>query len=839
MRLTKIIIGSILASLIMTALMLIMPNDKAHAINYCSDLDGKFSLSGSLRANPGAQYLGETVSVSGTLRAKEWPSGRGYFSFSNVRGNSYSQTNTTAPITRYGVSVTRDPYSRVPTAGRATIGNTGFWVYSYSKTDRNYKQSCYVSSNSKTYVAPVTILYPENIDLSWTVSRGRAWNDPVSITFTVTNKDGSGPTPQGRIDFDYSGIKEGIPYNYNYLSNGKVSVPITMSHIAFNAYDRGCTGGSIWDFIFGGNILYCKSSWYNLHNGFSQNAINGGNKYLTGHNAIAYVEFISSNRNIWNGGNEANPWNPGDKAETIWQMNSPRQSTNLLGTATGNTASIPNVSRAGTAEKQLPRLSRTCAANQTTCDGWTAQGRYGSGAYAWYALRINNFNGQNITPSSGSNRAFFLNCEPEGNGVVRFQYYDYGQGIYNPTMYSLMMNNKSQTFNLKDPSHGYGATSEIGILGGFENYRSISGDRWDIVAPISNLNGALGPQLNYANGLDKIQSWGGTTSSLGNASCGYPSPRAWVASNTTMTLPASQFVNGRYIFSTAMSIRLGSLDVRGGSGADNRTLPANPVTIQIRGPINRDVNVFCLANSNPANCIGQAVTRLNVAGDYNIRACWNGGVTGGGVHRVFTGSCSGFIPFRVYETFSCDFPETPENNITIGPDAQGQIITGTQGGTPQIIRSGDKIRVIYPNVTLANFKGLVSVPAPPAGEPQIKGRTRITDGSNPFSSSDVRLYDATGREIDANRGSSLEWNDGIEIANPVHFISYYWPSAITASGRASIQIERRIWVYATAFDPAKGATAPPDTQYWSCSSVGSRDIPHSAWIQIINSQLNQ
>ena len=809
----------------MTVLMLVMPTNNANAVGgYCSNPNNLAYVS-KVTATPASQYKGEPVQISGVLTAKKWANGGGYYTF-----NAKSTQRSVGPVS---VNMPTGWYSITT----LTMYNGDIQMYSY-RNNGTLSNQCVIKARSFSFSKTVTVKPPEDIDISWTVSRERAWNSPVSITFTVRNKSGIGPTPQGYINFDYSGIREGLQKDgIRIIGSTTYSVPINQ--VAFNAYDEGCRGASIWDFMFGGNILYCSSSWYNVHNGLSQNAINGGNKYLTGHNAIAYVDFISSNNNIWNNGVEANPWNPGDKAESIWQMNSPRQPSDLWGTASANSASVANLSRAGTAEKQLPRLNRSCATTQTNCDGWSAQGRYGNGAYAWYALRINNFNGQNITPSQGSNRAFFLNCEPEGNGVVRFQYYDYGQGIYDPAMYNTMMNNKSQVFNLKDPAHGWGATSQTGILGGFENYRTISNDRWDIVAPISNGYGASGPQMNYVSGLDKIQYWGGTTNSLGNASCGYPSPRAWVVSNTTMTLPSSQFVNGRYIFSTAMSIRLGSLDVRGGAGADNRTLPANPVTIQIRGPINRDVNVFCLANSNAANCIGQAITRLGTAGDYTIRACWNGGVTGGGVHRVFTGSCSGFIPFRVYETFSCDFPETPENNITIGPDAQGQTISGVQSGTPQIVRSGDKIRVTYPNVTLANFKGLVSVPSPPAGEPQIKGRTRIADGSNPSSSSDVRLYDASGREIDPGRGSSLEWNDGIEIANPVHFISYYWPSAINASGRTSVQIERRIWVYATAFDPAKGATAPPDTQYWSCSSVGSRDMPHSAWIQIINSQLNQ
>lgn len=809
----------------MTVLMLVMPTSNADALpsgeSYCKRSTGTFISINSTWTNPGSVYLSEAAT--------------GYVRISANNGYSFDRRNGSNYATRSAYDsyigenqVVRRAVGKFITIDVFRISIPSFDIKVYSDTSNS---SCWVNVGSQT--AEGTVNKPENIDLSWSVSGGRAWNDPVTVTFRVTNKDGSGPTPTGEINFDYSGIREGIQYDRIPI-NGVRSVTIPSNVVSFSAFDRGCRGGSIWDFVFGGNILYCSSTWFGTQLTPDPYPINQSTKFLTGHNAIAYVEFITGNRYIWNGGSEANPWNPGDKAESIWQMNSPTQSSNLFGTASSNTSGIPNVSKAGTIEKNIPRINKSCV-NSSTCDGWKPYTKYSNGSYAWYALRANNFSYK----SSGNivNSAFFLNCEPEGNGRVSFQYYDYGQGVYDPYMYKqYMMNNKGQSFNLKDPAHGLHSVYETGILGGFDNYNSASNDRWDIILPATNPWGeALSTQQNFVTMMHVVQRWGGGTA----PSCVYPSPRAWLPSTTTMTLPSSQFINGRYIFSTAMPVSLGSLDVRGGSGADNRTLPANPVTIQIRGPINRDVNVYCLSSANPSNCVRQAVTRLTTAGDYTIRACWNGGVTGGGVHRIFTGSCSGTISFRVYETFSCDFPETPANNITIGPDAQGQVFSGVQGGTPQIVRSGDKIRVTYPNVTLANFKGLVSVPSPPAGEPQIKGRTRIADGSNPTSSSDVRLYDASGREIDPGRGNSLEWNDGIEIANPVHFISYYWPSAITASGRASIQIERRIWVYATAFDPAKGATAPPDTQYWSCSSVGSRDIPHSAWIQIINSQLNQ
>ena len=806
----RIFFGSIVATLALTMLAMVLPNNAANAISNCATFDDKFYTS-SVGAYPSSAYAGDTVTVTSVIKTKAWASGNGYYSFSSSGGNvswkttSYISKNASVVQARYGL-------------GTATIYNSGFTIYSY-RNNGTLSNSCFVPYATKSYTANINIIPPVKPSVSWSISKQGSthrWNDSITVYFNLSN------SASGLLDFDLYGYSRGagatIPIDNVPINNGSGSVTLPSSMLSFNVFDAECAnaGGWFWD-----SQQSCSSTYWN---NAGTTIVSNANRYLHGSNGISSIDYRSSDTRRWynNTGNASGY--PG--AGLTWTLQSPIQvsDSSLYPTAVANgDPNIGGISKAGTISKTLPRISSSsCAKNQISCDGYLAYAKIGNGSYAWYALPMNNY----------ATQAFFINCEPEGGGNVTFNYYDYGQADYNGSFYNTMMTNKDKTFNIKQPmsAEGYLGGSQNGILSGFPK----STDRWDTVL---NQGSSWLPGIGFNNPNTFSQNWGNYLNTMGNPSCGYPRASAWMPSTTTISLPQSQWNDtaGKYVFSTVMPVKLATLEVRGGSGADNRTLYANPITIEVVGPPGRSRTTPCQSAAVACSNIAIPGGAFTTPGDYQVRACWGGQTSPGVQSRVFLPSCSGYISFKVYQTFACDFPENSTNNITIGPDAQGQVITGNNTSGPKIVRSGDKILVTYPNVTINNFKGLVDVPAPPAGSPQIKGRTRIVSGSDPYANSDVRLYDASGNEINSNRGG-LEWNNNIEIANPINFISYYWPSSLSAGGRASIQIERRIWVWATAFDPTQPNTSPPVTQWWSCDTT---DTPHSAWIQIINSQLSQ
>lgn len=834
MKKIYLIVSIILASFVMSIFASLITASPAYAKNQflgdCKNQDNKYYTK-SVQIDPNSAYVGDTVRFTVKIAVYN---GYSFVKWPGWNTVTLTQGTRTVPSWKWGF----------PPGGFNLSVDTGRILMKSDTTG----DTCWVNNKTITGTGWYAPPQPTAVNYTTNYNSGR-WDTDVTVNFRVTHMvNGSTYKLNGTVNFYYYGKDYLIPEQAP-ISNGYGSITIPRSHVVFTVCNRNWQPSAPWDMILKNSLVSCDSTWFLGSNMYKTGWIDAligvkpgqinltyATKYMSGLNGIAGIAFTP---------NEPLRWLPSLNAIPHgFVIDTPGTDSQTWGGANG-APGLTGVSRAGEDSRNLQRLDKACAQSATSttlCNGWKPyEGKkYGSGAYAWYALRINNFANQT---------AYYINCEPEGGGRVKFKYYDYGQGAYNASFYdNTLMTHKQQgiRFNLEPPAMSSLTPSATGILGGFEG--GSSPDRWDILKPARD-TGSFWPVVITGgftsvfsltpDGFNRYQNWGNYTGELGNASCVYPYASAWLPSTTTLSLPSSQIVNGQYLFSTAMPVRLGSLDVRGGSGADNRTLPATPVRIELRGPENVNVSVYCLSGGNSSACINQAVRTMRVPGDYTIRACWTGGVVGGGVHRIFTGSCSNTVSFKVYETFACTFPEDAANNITIGPDAQGQTITGNSGGSPKIVRSGDKIRVTYPNVTTNNFKGLVSVPAPPAGNPQIKGRTRIVAGSNPFESSDVRLYKVSGGstvEINSNRGSSLEWNDGIETANPVHYISYYWPSAQTASGRASIQIERRIWIWAQAFDPRQPATSPPVTQWWSCDTS---DSPHSAWIQIINSQLDK
>lgn len=798
----------------MTVLMLVMPTSNANAaIGYCSNPNDLAYIS-SFTASPASQYRGEQVKLSGILTAKKWPSGNGYYRFSN-------QKKTSEVVTYRNIS------TGASNIVSYTYTNGPLYMYSY-KNNGTLSNTCIIKANSFTFKQIVTVKPAETVDPKVTGISGTSdWNS-TPVVYLNMNTTG-GQIPYGRLSYELN--LPGGPTGSIRVTGNSVAIPMPRNMVNFSVYAPSeC---SSWLVVGNFKIdMTCRNEWFN--NGQSSGTISYGQRtaHLVGANTFTHIKFTPDNKNIVAPANKMELW----WEYYIWEQGRIKQVSNsqLWSTAVANgSRQLDGLSKAGSITKTLPEIDRSCAKTSTNCNNWQAYAKVGSGSYSWYALQL----------KSASAYSLFMNCEPEGGGNVTFKYYDYGQSNYPMSYYNTMKVSKDYTFNLRPPGEGesLGAGGgHLGLLGGFGSkpsagtrpimYEGWYGDKWDTVFA-NNLISGYGPII-------LSQPWGNYLSEMGNPSCSYPYPSAWVPSTTSISLPSSQWnpTAGTYVYSTVMPVKLASLEVRGGYGANNRSLNANPITIEVVGPDGRTRTTSCHASGTACYNLAIPGGAFKTEGNYSVRACWSGQTSPGINSRVFRGSCSGWINFRVYQTFACNFPEDGSNNITLGPDAQGQIIPGNATGTLQIIKSGDKIRVTYPNVTANNFKGLINTPTPPAGEPQIKGRTRLTSGSDPSAPSDVRLYNASGAEIDANR-TGLEWNNGLEVANPVNYISYYWPSAITASGRNTVQIERRIWIWATAFDPTKPNTAPPETQWWSCDA--SNDMPHSAKVQIINSQLNE
>lgn len=831
MKFLKLLIVGLLLGLVATVAMLLLPSNKAEAaIQYCSTWNDKVSVNYHY-VSPTSVYAGQQVNAYARFDTKFKSDGSGRYIFDST-DRMYLYQN------KYGITANPAGWGWMGSWANIDLSWGGFIVNEYDN-DNNLVNQCRIKWSAIPTHDIAIIKSAQYINVGKPkIYTGYKWNDYVDVKVYVSSSDPS-YQPQGEITMDFYGAPDIVHKLRASVSGNYATVRIPREWIAFNVFDQGsCAGtGNFWDWAaFWDSAESCSSSFWK-----GTSYIRNNQRYMKGVNRISSVDFRTYNPNIWrdNTGNWAGK--PGDAG--TWQMGyptQPRSSSELWNTAVANGGQNDGLSVAGTTTKTLTtRLNAACAKSSSSCNGWTSYGKYGSGSYAWYALKVNSLNHSGSGYSSlNSNYAYFINCEPEGGGRVTFKYYDYGQSTWTDYMYDRMRTNKDKTFNVGNPfgGRGNGTTPSNGILEGF-GVDGISSDRWDVAGGITGIYGhALGGWLSTANGSEWSQNWGNYVGELGNGTCAYPYPSAWMPSNISISLPASQYAPsvGTYVYSTVMPVSLENLSVMGGSGADYRALNASPVTINVTGPNGRSRTTNCHAGAT--TCINTAIPGgpFTAPGDYSVQACWNGQTSPGVYSRVFYGGCSNVVSFRVYQTFACDFPENAPNNITIGPDSQGQVITGDNTNSPKIIRSGDKILVTYPNVTLSNFKGLVATPSPPAGELQIKGRTRIATGSNPYANSDVRLYNASQNEIDANR-SGLEWNNGNEISNPVNYISYYWPSAISSSGRGSIQIERRIWVWATAFDPTQPITSPPVTQYWSCNTT---DMPHSAWIQIINSQLN-
>lgn len=792
----------------------------------------------------GATTKGSSSLVDDYLYKGETTTMIGYYSLNKVGSSTYSTSQTS--ITSWGSSskvVTPSGGSFYSAGGSVSISNYArtlyVWKPMYGKLypagTCNLRASTYTWSDSVTMVPaqPVSMSYSSDPKNS-----SHTWNADVRISFKITRNPNTGLF--GNTYYPYRTLGGAVTFIVNNSSkigmavpaNGNASTNIDSKLANFNVFDEGCSGFDLWKFLFNGwQVDSCKSSWYDAWN-IDSGAITLSNQHLVGANTVNSVKYTP--------GSYSNYFQETSGSDTGFKLESPRQPTNsqLWNTAASNIgapASIAGVSKAGTKLVSGVRQTASLACNTTSlfC--------VDNNAYAWYKIPLNNYG----TKQMG------VNCEPEGNGQVSVDYYDYGQADYTPSQYWIMKANKQYTYNLSWPNSKWPDTFN-GVLTGYSNTLNIANtwatagtDRWDIGRNFGEYSVALGTLFNTPN--TSSQSWGNR---MANIDCGYPYPNPWVNADIKIALPSKQYNNTSktYAYSDIMPVTLATLKVSKPTNPDARNLKASPVTIKITGTNKSTINTYCHSSGIPSYCNNLRLGTFK-PGDYNVQACWAG-------NRVFKATCSNVVSFKVYAVFSCNFSQAnkPITIDYINPETGLKTVTGS--ADTNLIRSGQLWKVTYPNINLSSdVKGLIGGGT---GGYNVAGRSYIA--GTPIGASEVRLFKVFGGNTDApfeltrqignfanifgTGDSSLPGLFGgwyyaaptdtgkagvsktktwqmLPKTNPAQseYISVAWPSTIGPNGvRIPMQLVREVAVYGEAFDPWQLAGEPPNLGWHSCSS---------------------
>lgn len=807
---------------------------------FCSRPATEFLTNERVTSKPGPLYWDESGIISGKVDTRNYADG--YYTFNGWNPSMGRTANL------------NNSYITGP--GWYYVTNPNIRVYRYNTDKNEYDGSCVIPGGMVKAYTSVATMPQQNVQVNVWVSWGRAWNDGVTVYSTVYGNGSRRVGAYGKVEAKFNDKFITI-----WIDNGMGSANLQKDRINFNVYDKGCDASNPLDIVFGGgHILNCTSSWWNLG---QTERVTFNDLHLTGANYINNATFYSDNESVWHGG-----WGVGGMYDyqtqdwLRWKMGAPGKSVNLESDAVNNKAygqlwDTGMISYSGVETRNLTRINSQKDYSPMECSddftplnsyGQCVKATFGSKAYAWYAL-----------PGDSKHYGIYLfNCQPEGNGMASFKYFDYGQvkTLQWSNQYNGMRAHKNYVYNIeKIKSGGFASPDSFypEILGNFSSLKpSVSGwgfigapDLWDTIAP---------------NSTPASLPWTGAANS-GSASCAYPYPSAWVGSQVDISLPASDYngAAGTYVYSTMTPVKLASLSVTKPTNPDARSLNADPVTIYISGPDGKTRTTNCHANAT--TCYNLNLGTYSKAGDYTIRACWNG-------DRVFTGACSNTVSFRVYPVFTCDFPKAGKNiGIT---DANGNYYTGDA----TIVKGNNPLKLTFPNVDQSDVQGIIEWNAPPAGYSNIIGQTGLTPTSSPGTGTDgkaeVKLFwDAAGtREVKrpamsvalpmadgSNGGTASRWGQGNYDVNNVwsdgqpeaavpsqQYMSFFWPSKEIGRNldgtpkRQTLQVVRYLQMYGTAFD--FGTDVRPRTGWHSCTNSNSNSgNPVSGNLTIISGQL--
>jgi hypothetical protein len=842
-RIAKLITYAALMPLMGFAFALMTPS-VANAATACTLPESRYiskntptisSYGSNYSGDPKLVYAGQSITFNFSASARTGYSVKAPSSFSESKtfNRGADDYNTTA-------SFTKD----------VTVG------WRNSSRPWEAEKTCTIK-NVKWTTSSIRVYNPQSFGLQFggaqvTIGGDKKFGGTTTVNFNLQPRnsinmpaDSGQPRANGTLYFHLNGFPS-VPV---YIRNGSGSVTIPNNMMYFNALESGncnsyfnITSPTNW---FGQK---CSSLWYDADTSrwAMPDYISNANPENMGMNRVSTLDFISSNRNIWENASNfpiGDPWYwPSQNPIYKWVMAGPEAITNSDILAKASTAGsagsrIPGVSVKGDqtylnssfgttpsnnlSSSSIAHVMCRTDKNPSCLDSALAMYTWGK-TYENLPFKDGLGSRTYVIPNALRQQGTYdtsplmLSCPANSNGV-RVGYLDYGQAIWNEGQYSIMRNNQQYNYQTRaytdagnNRTRSIFQSSAIGLTSTWLPFMAAA--EYDHVDFLLN---------NYNRTPYK---WGSLP-----WSCVMPAPASTSSYDIDFRMKITAKDENLSVYTSTQPPILQSLKIYDVNDPTRKVYARNlQIQVWTNTGTNESPRKGSLVTTAPANygsggtwttcnALGGSTLplpqgkyklgpndRLNTclkdlqlplikdSGKYIAVVRWDGFE---GEYQAYqagdswgtTGAQARFA-FEIVEPFSCVFNDATEF-ISVTYDVNGQQVTNN--GTPATItNSGNPMTIRYPNVSNANIKGMLY--NEPNIDPALNGIVRAQVAivspliSSPKEPSEVRLYNINGLAEIMRDGTNLYKFTFEDIGKLTSSTTVLRPTAATADKFADI-----------------------------------------------------